>query len=446
MTRPPGPPNPPIVGHLRAFRRNPLEFLSSIVREYPDLCYFRLGNQHLYFVNQPDLIKEVLVNQQPSFRKSRILQRSKILLGEGLLTSEGEHHLRQRRLVQPAFHRDRLAGYASSMTDLAARTASAWKHGDVRDIHQEMARLTLAIVARTLFSADVDAEAEMVGKSMTEVIGLYRLALLPFSEYLIKMPLPATRRFQAAKSQLDRIIYRVIEDRRRSREDAGDLLSMLVLAQDEEGGSGGMTDQQVRDETLTLFLAGHETTANALTWAWYLLSQNPAAEVAFHRELDTAIGNRLPTMDDLPHLPFTRGVLAESMRLFPPAWAIGRMAVCDVSLSGYRIAKGEIVLMSPFVTHRDPRFWVNPEEFDPKRFRPEQELERHRFAYYPFGGGSRVCIGERFAWMEGILALAVIGKRWKLRLKAGEKVEPIAQITLRPRNGMKMHIESRASG
>lgn len=415
-----------------------------MAEQYPDLCYFRLGNQDLYFVNHPDLIKEVLVTQQPNFRKSRILQRSKILLGEGLLTSEGEYHLRQRRLVQPAFHRDRLTGYAASMSQLVARTARSWTDGETRDMHQEMARMTLAIVARTLFSADVDAEADAIGESMSAVLGLFQLALLPFSDLLVRLPLPATKRFQKAKAQLDGIIYRMIEERRASGVDNGDLLSMLILAQDEEAGTGGMTDKQVRDEALTLFLAGHETTANALTWAWYLLSQNPSAEAAFHNEIDAVLGAREPHFDDLPQLRYTRGVFAESMRLFPPAWAIGRMTTREISLGGYCVPKDNIVLMSPFITHRDPRYWPDPLEFRPERFTAEKEAERNKFVYYPFGGGSRICIGERFAWMEGVLALAAIGRRWRLRLAPGQTVEPFAQITLRPRFGMKMRIESRS--
>lgn len=286
IARPPGPKNPLVLGHLPAFRRNPLTFLTRTVRDFPDFCYLRLGNQHVYFVNHPDLIQEVLVNHQASFRKSRILQRSKILLGEGLLTSEGESHLRQRRLVQPAFHRDRLTGYAASMSELALRAASTWNHSEVRDIHAEMTRLTLAIVARTLFSADVGSEAEAITESMTAVLGLFQLALLPFSELLVRLPLPVTQRFQKAKAQLDRIIYRIIEERRASGADTGDLLSMLILAHDE---SGRMTERQVRDEALTLFLAGHETTANALTWAWYLLSENPQSEALFHQEIDRVL-------------------------------------------------------------------------------------------------------------------------------------------------------------
>lgn len=443
--RPPGPKNPPIIGHLLAFRRNPPAFLTQLATDYPDLCYFKLANQHMYLLNHPELIKQVLVTQHTSFHKSRILQRSKILLGEGLLTSEGEHHLRQRRLVQPAFHRDRLTGYAESMSGLSIRAATSWRDGETRDIHQEMARLTLAIVARTLFSAEVDAEAETIGESMAGVLGLFHIALLPFSELLIRLPIPPTRRFRKAKAQLDRIIYGLIEERRVSRSDTGDLLSMLILAQDEEAGTGGMTDQQVRDEALTLFLAGHETTANALTWAWYLLSQNPEVEAEFHRELDAVLGSRAPDFDDVNKLPYTRGVFGESLRLFPPAWALGRMAIRDVLIGGYTVPKGSIVLTSPYVTHRDRRFWPDPTAFRPQRFSPAEDAQRPKFTYYPFGGGSRVCIGERFAWMEGTLALAAIGQRWKLRLSTDHAVEPTAQITLRPKFGMKMRIETRQS-
>ena len=438
--RPRGPRNPPVIGHIAAFRRNPTGFLKRIGDEYGDMAYFRLGPQHVFLLNNPDYIRDVLVTNQANFTKSRALQRARILLGEGLLTSEGQFHLRQRRLVQPAFHRPRLAGYAQVMSDYAVRTRERWHAGQQLDVASEMMRLTLGVVGKTLFSADVEQEAGEIGAALTAVLHMFNMLLMPFSEYIEKLPLPSVRRFEKARDRLDQTIYRMIRERRGSGEDRGDLLSMLLLAQDEEG-SGGMTDTQVRDEALTLFLAGHETTANALTWTWYLLSQNPDCERKLHEEVEGVLGGRPPQCDDLPNLRYTEMVLAESMRLYPPAWAIGRKAIAPFELGGYDIPAGGIMILSPYVTHRDARFFPDPERFDPERFTPEARDARPKFAYFPFGGGARVCIGERFAWMEGTLVLAAIAQKWRLRLVPGHRVEPHPLITLRTRYGMRMTVE-----
>jgi len=363
-----------------------------------------------------------------------------VLLGDGLLTSEGAFHLRQRRLVQPAFHRDRLAGYAKTMVERARVARERWQDAAVIDMSKEMMRLTMDIVSRTLFSAEVEGEADEIADALNGVFGLFDMILLPFSEYIEKLPLPMMRRFHAARARLDATIYRLIAERRASGEDKGDLLSMLLLAQDEEG-EGGMTDTQVRDEVLTLFLAGHETTANALTWAWYLLSQNPSAEDELHRELDRFEG-RAPGMEDLPALRYTGAVFSEALRMFPPAWAIGRRTLEDVEIAGCHIPKGCVVLLSPYVTHRDARWFLEPERFMPERWL-EEDTTRPKFAYFPFGGGARVCIGERFAWMEGVLLLAEIAQKWRFELVPGHPVERKAQITLRPKFGMKMVTASR---
>src|SRR4051812_48062729 len=320
--RPPGPKGQLIGGNFRPFRRDALSYLQQATRAHGDIVYFRFGPQHVYFLNHPDHIKDVLVANNQSFMKGRALQRSKRLLGEGLLTSEGDFHRRQRRLAQPAFHRGRIASYASVMTELAARTASRWRDGETLDISQEMMRLTLAIVAKTLFDADVEAEADEIGAALTAVMELFDMLLMPFSELLEKLPLPHVRRFRRAKGRLDETIYRIIAERRRSNVDRGDLLSMLLSARDEEDDGGQMTDLQVRDEVMTLFLAGHETTANALTWTWYLLSQNPEVEAKLHEELGRVLAGRIPTVEDVPRLRYTEMVLAEAMRLYPPAWAI----------------------------------------------------------------------------------------------------------------------------
>ena len=422
---PPGPRSWVPGESLRAMQRDPLSFLTRIARDFGDVAHFTFGPQHLYLVNHPDLIRDVLVTKQRSFMKGRALQRTKLLLGEGLLTSEGDLHLRQRRLMQPAFHRDRIARYAEVMVANAQRTADSWRDGETIDIAQEMVRLTLSIVAQTLFgSHDVADEADEISRALTELMELFTILLNPFTEWLQKLPLPRMKATQRAIDRLDATIFRMIEERRRSGVDRGDLLSMLLLAQDEEGG-GGMTDRQVRDEAMTLFLAGHETTANALSWTWYLLAQYPEVEKRLHEEGEE----------------YARMVLAESMRLYPPAWIIGRLALEDIEIGGYTIPRGGIAIVSQYVMHRDPRFWPDPERFDPQRF--ADESARPKFAYFPFGGGSRICIGEGFAWMEGVLVLRTLAKKWSLSLAQPLPVVPKPVITLRPRGGIKMRIRAR---
>ncbi|MCA1616587.1 MAG: cytochrome P450, partial [Acidobacteria bacterium] len=402
------PPGPGRVGRLLgflAFRRDPLKFLTRLAREHGDVVHFRMGPQHFYLLNHPDLVRDALVTRQDHFHKGRALQRSKRLLGEGLLTSEGEHHRRQRRLVQPGFHRKRIESYGATMTEYADRYSAGWRDGAQVDIAHEMMRLTLAIVGKTLFSADVEGEADDVGEALTEIMEMFQMLLLPYSEYLEKLPLPQNRRFARARARLDAIIYRIIAERRAAEEDAGDLLSMLMQARDEEGDGAGMTDEQLRDEVMTLILAGHETTANALAWTWHLLAQHPAVETRLHAELDEVLGKgaRPPAVEDLPALRYTEMVFSESMRLHPPAWTVGRLAVRDYTAGGYTIPAGSLVLVSQFVMHRDPRFWPDPLRFDPERWTPEAKESRPQYSYFPFGAGARRCVGEGFAWMEGSL-------------------------------------------
>lgn len=419
-------------------------FLRRMAGQYGDVVYLPTAGQRVYFLNHPDLAREVLITQQHKFKKSRMLERARVLLGDGLLTSEGAFHRRQRRLMQPAFHRERLAAYAQIMVERACEARERWREGVAIDVSQEMMRLTMDIVSRALFSADVEGEADEIAEALNGVFGLFDLILLPFSEYIEKLPLPAMRRFHAARARLDATIYKLIRERRARGQDRGDLLSMLLLAQDEEG-EGTMTDQQVRDELLTLFLAGHETTANALTWAWYLLAQNHEADSRLRAEVDAALGSRPPGAQDLATLPYTGAVFAEALRLFPPAWAIGRRTLEDVELGGYTVPKGCVVLLSPYVTQRDARWFPEPEAFRPERWLEEDEA-RPKFAYFPFGGGARVCIGERFAGMEGALLLATIAQRWQFRLAPGQRVEHKAQITLRPKYGMRMVVQKPLRG
>ena len=444
---PPGPRRVlggnPLFGFL-AFRRDPLSFLTEMAREYGDIVFFRMGPQHTYMLNHPDLIKDALVTHQDAFMKGRALQRSKRLLGEGLLTSEGAHHRRQRRLAQPAFHRQRIETYGEVMIAYAARTAAAWRDAETIDLSREMMRLTLAIVAKTLFDADVEADAEDVGAAFTEIMELFQMLMLPYSEYLEKLPLPATRKFERARARLDAVIYRIIEERRLSGRDRGDLLSMLIAAQDVEGDGGGMSDEQLRDELMTLFLAGHETTANALTWTWYLLAQHPEIEQKLHAEVDEVLnGRQEPTVADYPRLRYTEMVVAEAMRLYPPAWVVGRMALADFPVREYVIPAGSLVLMSQYVVQRDPRFFPAPARFDPERWTAAAREARPTYAYFPFGAGARRCIGEAFAWMEGVLLIATIARRWRLRLVPGQIVTPHPRITLRPKEGICMTAERR---
>jgi cytochrome P450 len=427
---------------LVEFARRRLPFMVESAEKYGDIVFFRVGNERIYLFNHPDLIRDVLVTNQKNFTKSRALVRAKRVLGEGLLTSEAEFHLRQRRLAQPAFHRDRILAYGRSMVDYADRTSSRWGNAQSLDVHQEMMKLTLAIVARTLFSADVENEASEIGEALTVTFEAFNIGILPFSEILEKLPLPYIKRFEAARARLDDTIYRIINERRATGEDTGDLLSMLLLAQDTEGDGGGMTDTQVRDEAMTIFLAGHETTANALSWTWYLLSQHPEVATRFHKEIEV-LGGRLPQPEDLSKLPYTRMILAESMRLYPPAWAVGRRAINDFEAGGYHIPARSMVLMSQYIMHRDSRFYPDPDRFDPERWRPDAAAARPKFSYFPFGGGTRICIGEQFAWMEGILILATIGQKWRLSYLGTSPPEIEPRITLRPAGALPMKVERR---
>jgi len=439
----PGPKNNAFGLNLFRFRREPLSFLQRLTQQYGDFVTFRMGGQHMFLANHPDYIREVLVAQNSNYVKGRALQRAKRLLGQGLLTSEGELHRRQRLLVQPAFHRQRIASYGKVMVEHADRASSRWKNGDTFDMGHEMTRLTLGIVAKTLFDADVESEADEIGEAMTCIMEMFNLLMYPFAELIEKLPLPQVRRYERMRARLDATIYRIIDERRRSGEDRGDLLSILLLAQDEEDGRGGMSDTQVRDEALTLFLAGHETTANTLTWTWYLLSQHPEVEQKLLKELDEILEGRLPAFEDVPRLAYTEMVVAESIRLYPPAWAIGRRSLVDQKIGNYAVPADAIVLLSPYVTHRDARFFPDPSRFDPERWTAEAKDSRSQYSYFPFGGGPRRCIGEGFAWAEAILVLATLASRWRARLVSGQRIEPKALITLRPKHEIRMTVEKR---
>ena len=439
---PPGP-RPSLLSMLIYLPgRDPLAFFSHLARTYGDLVAYRMGGEEVFFVNDPQHIKDVLVTHNRNFIKGRGLQRAKRLLGEGLLTSEGAAHLRQRRLIQPAFHRDRIAGYGNTMVAYADRMRQAWTDGTTLDIAREMNRLTLSIVGKTLFDADVELRAADIGDALTGVMETFWMIMLPFADVIERLPVPSLRRSRAARARLDAIIYGLIADRRASGRDHGDLLSMLLAAQDEDDG-GVMTDQQVRDEAMTIFLAGHETTANALTWAWYLISGAPDVEAKVHDEIDRVLQGRLPMMKDIASLPYVERVVTESMRLYPPAWIIGRRAVAEYPIGGFAAPARSLFLMSPYVLQRDARYYADPERFDPDRWTPEFRATLPKFAYFPFGGGPRQCIGESFAWMELVLVLTTIAQRWRLRLVPGHPVVPQPLVTLRTKHGMRMTVHAR---
>ena len=429
------------------FRGRPLQTLVELARDVGPVTHFTLGRQVLYTINEPDLIRDVLVTHDKCFKKGRALERARRMLGEGLVTSEGELHRRQRRLMQPAFHKQRIAAYAEVMVRRAREATRLWTDGGEIEAHAEMNELALEIVAETLFGSFVENDASAVREALLETMRSMSIFAPPLADLLDYLPLPSVLRFRRARARLDAVMFRLIDEHRRGLGRPDDLLSLLLSARDEEASdaaaSTGMTDTQVRDEAMTIFLAGHETTANALTWTWYLLSQNPAIEARWHAELDTVLGGRPPTLDDLPALVYTRQILAESMRLYPTAWTLGRRCLRAVQIGPYLVRPRDIVMMSQIVVHRDPRFWPDPERFDPERFTPEAEQERPRFAYFPFGGGSRVCIGESYAWMEGILVLATIGQRWRLRLVPEQRVEMLVHITLRPSHGLRIVTERR---
>ena len=371
LAQPPGPPRGLFSTFIYRPGRDPLVYFTNLARTYGDVVFVRMGGERVYLVNDPALVRDVLITHQRNFTKGRGLQRAKRLLGEGLLTSEGAVHVRQRRLMQPAFHRERIASYASVMTDYASRLRDSWQDGATLDISQEMMRLTLAIVGKTLFDKDVESQAREVGRALSEVMRSFWIQMLPFYDVLERLPIAALRRSREGRARLDAIIYGIIAEHRRSGQDRGDLLSMLLSAQDEEGDGRGMTDEQVRDEAMTIFLAGHETTANALSWTWHLLSGAPEVEAKLHEEIDRVLQGRLPTIADLPSLTFAEKVVTESMRLYPPAWIIGRRAIDDYSLGRFLAPKRSIIIISPYVLQRDARYYPDPGRFHPERWTPE---------------------------------------------------------------------------
>ena len=406
--------------------------------EHGDITALRMYNQPACFINRPDLIRDLLVTNNAKFHKGLALQRAKKVLGEGLLTSEDETHLKQRRMIQPAFHRKRIEEYCKAMSFYADKISNEWKDGETLEMDSEMMRLTLAIVGKTLFNSDVLDDASDVGEALNALMEMFNYLLIPFSSLLQKLPFGPGKKMNESISRLDSVMYKIIDERRTSGTDEGDLLSMLLLAQDEDDG-GFMDDKQVRDEALTLFIAGHETTANALVFTWYLLSQHEDVRAELSAELESVLGGRVPEMSDVADLKFTEAAIAESMRLYPPAWAVGRLAIADHQFDDYVVPKGTLILTSPYAIHHDKRYWDAAEEFRPQRWFDKSIREAgQEFIYYPFSRGVRSCIGESFAWSELILVVATIAQKWRFELDPNQKIGLNPVMTLRPKYGMKM--------
>ena len=438
-----GPRGHRLLGSLGDFNRDQLGFYVRCAREYGDVVPVRLGPRRGLLIYHPDAIEEVLITRARDFVKSPGIRLLRRLLGDGLFVSEGDLWLRQRRLMQPAFHRQRIAAYGQVMATYATRRAAGWHDGAVLDIHPEMMAVTRDIVAKTLFDADVSEEARVIGVAshfLTEYFGKRLGSLLQLVPPWL--PTPANLRLRSTIRRLDAVVYRMIADRRRTPGDRVDLLSILLQAQDADDGSQ-MTDRQVRDEVMTLFLAGHETTAVALSWTWYLLAQHPEVDARLADELRVVLAGRPPTVADLPVLRYTEMIATESMRLYPPAYGIARQAVKPTEVAGQPMRAGAFVIMPTWAVHRDVRWFDKPEEFRPERWDGDGARRLHRFAYLPFGGGPRQCIGNTFAMMEVILVLAAIAQAFRLALVPGQTVIPAPYITLRPEPGIRVRLESR---
>jgi cytochrome P450 len=425
---------------------NPIDLFQHLADAYGDIAHYKIGHHHIVFLNHPDYIREVLVVQNDNFIKERTVQRSKMLLGEGMITAEGSEHRVQRQAAQPAFHRQRTVEYGGIMVEEAAHARDLWRGGERRDIARDIMHLTLNIVARTLFATDLREEVYELAAAINRIMGLYNfLVMLPAAEWLVHLRPPGLAAFVRARNRIDAVVYRMIDAHRKTGLDRGSLLDLMlaaVLANDKASRQSS-PDQALRDQVITIFLAGYETVANALSWTWYLMSQNPECETKLHGELETVLQGRLPSTDDVPRLRYTEQVLAESLRLYPPAWAMGRYALDDFALGDFFLPARTTVLISQFVTHRDPRFFPDPLRFDPDRFSVDAKARRAKFTYFPFGAGVRQCIGESFAWMEGVLILATLAQKWKLKLVPGHRVELQPLITLRPKYGMLMDVEPR---
>lgn len=430
-----------LLGHLPELQKDWLGTLCRWQKEHGDFVTARLGPRPTVFIFDPETAEEILVANYKHFRKNFIIRRTRPLIGDGLLLSEGEFWLRQRRLAQPAFHRGRIALYGKTMTDLTAKALNRWKDGATIDVHAEMMQLTRSIVSRCLFGSDLEPGDEEIEHIIDGLVKDF--SKLTDSPVLIPLfvPTPTNLRFRKDKAKLDDLIFRFIKRRRRQGQDHDDLLFMLLTAQDEDGSR--MTDRQVRDEVMTLFLAGHETTASALTWAVYLLAEHPEAARRLTDEVDRVVGDRAPTSDHVPQLTYTEAVLKEAMRLYPAAWLMGREVVTPCEIRGYTIPKGWNLLISQWVIHRDSRWFQSPDQFLPERWESEETKNLPSCAFMPFGAGPRQCIGRHFAMMEGVIILASLAQRFDLIRDRSQPVVPVPLVSIRPKGGLPVTVRRR---
>ena len=443
LARPPGPSRAQVWRRFISGDGAPW-FMVEVERDYPTIAHMRVLGEHMYTLTSPEAIVEVFIGHGRDTMKGRGLQGTKAVLGNGLLTSEGEVHLRNRRLVQPAFHRDRIAGYSRDMVDITLIHEQSWDDGSALDMQVNMSALTLTIVGRTLFGSDLAGDAHEIGESLQGLMqGMGRYIML--GPRVLRIPTPLRRRALTSFARIDQIVQRIIDEHRIAG-DTGDMLSMLIAA--EEDGTG-FDDAQVRDEAMTLILAGHETTAMTLTWTWMLLAQNPAVAEWLHEELDSVLAGRAPGMDDMGSLPRTRAVIAEAIRLYPPAWIQGRRMLSPTEVNGWTIPAGATTLISQFAMHRSPRWWNSSLTFMPQRWIDadgafsEDAPGQPRGAWFPFGWGNRRCIGEQFAWTEATLVLATLAQRWRPELVPGADITVTPAVTLRSKGGMPMVLRRR---
>ena len=440
--RPPGPSDWGALTNLRRIIFDRISFIEDMAK-YGDVSRAFIAGLPVYFVNDPALIQRILVTDYKKFPKSRGYDVLAQVVGQGILTSGGDFHKSQRKMIQPSFTAQRVPIYAAAMTDHTARMCEKWEDGQEVNMADQMMRLTLNIIAKTLFDTDAEEDAELVQETLESFFDIMHNFEGPFGPLYARMKfLPKHRHWLQQRDKLDELIYRIIEQHQKDGGDKGDVLSKMIEAVDDDGKP--MAVKQLRDEAITLFLAGHETTALAMSWTWMLLSQNPQYMEELQNELDRELGGRPATVDDLDRLVYTRMVMSESMRLYPPAYAVDRTPLEDYDTGDFIFKKGSFVVMSQWSMHRHPEYWPDPERFDPWRWTEEETAKRPKFAYFPFGGGPRVCIGEGFAWMEAIIILATLAQHWTPELKPGYTPELQPLVTLRPKGGMPMTLHKRS--
>lgn len=441
---PAGPKGKLITGHTKEFQSDPLGFLTRLAKEYGDVAKFRFGPfQNVYLISDPELIKQILVTKQKSFLKSKDFNSLKPLIGEGLVTSEKDFHMRQRRLIQPSFKKTHISNYAQDMIDITEAYISTWNNGEERMITEDTMSIALGIVSKTMFSTELKDGYDIIGGTVDSALKSLVKRMRTLFQVPLWIPTKSNRELKKTLKQLNAVVYSIIEKRRKDTESHDDMLGILMDARDEVDGYG-MSDQQVRDEVMTIFMAGHETTATALSWTFYLLSQHPEVEAKLFNEIDTVIGNRSPTPSDFMKLPYTQNIISESLRIYPPIHVISRKATEDVSIGDYHFKKGDMFFLSPYVMHHKPEYFDQTEAFIPERFENNYLKTIPSFAYFPFGGGPRVCIGNHFSFMEAVLVLACISQRFRIRLAPDHhEVKPLPLLSLRPRSGLRMIVETR---